>query len=146
MTNLLPTEAVSFQVIKKVFQSILTFCLDILKILWTISASVLSGCSSILLPLLNIPRADVSVRMSPSKKATVESREVGLTGTKCQKSARENYTHSSMRSVTFALCHSSGECNFVSNTRLRTRCVWFNGSRVPRKVKDACKYIFPAFK
>ena len=55
------------------------------------------------------------MRMSPSKKATVESREVGLTGTKYQKSARENYTHSSMRLVTFALRHSPSECNFVGN-------------------------------
>ena len=86
------------------------------------------------------------MRMSPSKKATVESRQVGLTGTKYQKSACENYTHSSRHLVTFALCHTSGACNFVSNTRSRTRCVWFNGSRVPRKGKVACKNIFPAFK
>ena len=48
--------------------------------------------------------------------------------------------------VTFALCHSSGECNFVGNTRPRTLFVWFNGLRVPRKGKVACKNIFPAFK
>ena len=46
MTNLLPTETVSFQVIKKACQNILVSCLDIKYILWTISASVLSGCSS----------------------------------------------------------------------------------------------------
>ena len=63
------------------------------------------------------------VRLSASKKTTVESREVGLTGTEYQKSARENYTHSSMRLVTFALCYSPSECNFVGNTRPRTRCV-----------------------
>ena len=30
--------------------------------------------------------------------------------------------------VTLVRCHSPGECNFVGNTRPRTRCVWFNGS------------------
>ena len=76
------------------------------------------------------------MRMSPSKKATVESREVGLNATKYQKSTRENYRHSSMRLVTFTLCHSSGEYSFVSNMGSRTRCVWFNGSRAPIQEKE----------
>ena len=53
MTNLLPTETVSFQVIKKAFQTILASYSDIQYILWIIPTSVLSGCSSTALIIKN---------------------------------------------------------------------------------------------
>ena len=62
-------------------------------------------CEHVLLQFRGV-RKDECV--SPSKKATVESREVGLTRTEYQKSAHENCTHSSICLVTFALCHSPG--------------------------------------
>ena len=61
----IPTETVSFQEIKKAFQSILASHLDIQYILWTISASIPSGCLSIASIIKNsTSRADSSDTLS----------------------------------------------------------------------------------
>ena len=101
---------IGFQISFKRWKNIFTRDLFLARLSRTVEPHTSSSWTRVA-DKIALTRGVTKYECHQTKKSTVESREVGLTRTEYQKSVRENYTHSSVCLVTFALCHFA-RCQF----------------------------------